>query len=83
MKGINLSKISEIRHRIRDDEYSLTLEIPEDIYYSSYKKINKDIACDIIEFYLKKRHDIGKPHDTHIDHIDKENKINVFTELEY
>lgn len=83
MEGINITKINEIRHRIKDDEYSLTLEIPEDIYYASYKKIDNDIAGKIIKSYLEKRNDIGKPHDTHIYNVKKEKKVNVETELDY
>lgn len=67
----------------KDGAYHLTLQIPEDEYFSVYDSVSHNIASEILNHYLKIHRDDGVPNNIDIKHNKNLHYVNIEADLQY
>ena len=67
----------------RDGLYELTLQIPEDEYFSIYDTVTIESAHDILTNFLDYHQDDGRPNGVDIRHNKNGHIVNITADLHY
>ncbi len=77
-----LNSILEYR-ALKDGLYSITLIINEKDYFKVYDDITQENAQEIVDNYLLRRQDDGRPGDVQIRHNKQQRIVSIGTNLHY
>lgn len=78
-----MDNMSEMRNRLDNGNYNLTLEIGENTYFKTYKDTNKESAEDIVRNYLISNADDAEFSDLEIKHHRDRHTVSVYAKLSY
>ncbi|TDT51117.1 hypothetical protein [Fonticella tunisiensis] len=67
----------------RDGLYELTLQIPEDEYFSVYDTVTIESAQDILQQFLDYHQDDGRPDEVDINYNKNGHVVNITANLHY
>lgn len=78
-----MDNMSEMRNRLDNDNYNLTLEIGEDNYFNTYEDVDHQAAEDVVRNYLRSNADDAEFSDLEIKHHRDRRTISVYAKLSY
>lgn len=78
-----LNSISEKRSVNNDGLYSVVLEISGSEYNNFYDDYSNETASKILNQYLEKRDDDGRPSDVQMQYDKNNNMVRIFADIHY
>lgn len=78
-----MDNMSEMRNRLDNGNYDLTLEIGENTYFKTYDDVNEKSAEDVVINYLRSNADDAQFSDLEIKHHRNKHTVSVCAKLNY
>lgn len=78
-----MDNMSEMRNKLNDGNYNLTLEIGEKTYFQIYEDINNRSAENVVRSYLRENTDDAEFSDLKIKHNRDKHTVSVCAKLSY
>lgn len=78
-----MDNMNEMRSKIEDGKYKLTLEVAAPSYFDIYNDVDTKSGEDLVRNYLRSNADDGCFNDIEIKHNKKRNSVRVTTNLDY
>lgn len=81
--GKVMDNMREMRNKVENGKYNLTLEIAEDAYFGTYNDVDLKSGEDIVRNYLRSNSDDARFDDIKIKYNKNRHTIRVTAELNY
>lgn len=78
-----MDNMREIRKKVEDSKYDLTLEIGDKSYFSTYEDVDLKSGEDIVRNYLRNNSDDADFKDIKINYNKNRHTVKVTAELDY
>ncbi len=78
-----MDNMSEMRNRLDNGNYDLTLEIGENNYFQIYEDVDHQAAEDVVRNYLRSNTDDAEFSDLQIKHNRSRHTVSVYAKLSY
>lgn len=78
-----MDNMMEMRKRLDDGTYNLTLEVPEGAYFKIYENVDLKSGEDLVRNYLRSNSDDANFNDIKINYNKGKSTIKVTTNLNY
>lgn len=78
-----MDNMSEMRNRLDNGNYDLTLEIGENTYFKTYDDVSEKSAEDVVRNYLRSNADDAQFSDLEIKHHRNKHTVSVCAKLNY
>ncbi|WP_373601355.1 hypothetical protein [Paraclostridium bifermentans] len=78
-----MDNMSEMRNRLDNGNYDLTLEIGENTYFKTYEDVDHQAAEDVVRNYLRNTADDAEFSDLEIKHHRDRRTVSINAKLSY
>jgi len=78
-----MDNMREMRNRLDNGKYNLTLEIAEGSYFEIYDNVDLKSGEDLVRNYLRSNSDDGRFNNIEIKYNENRHTVRVTTELDY
>ena len=78
-----MDNMREMRSKIKDGKYNLTLEVSEGTYFKTYDDVDTKSGEDLVRNYLRSNSDDANFNDIKIKYNKNKHMVKVTTELDY
>ncbi|MDK2565099.1 hypothetical protein QOZ84_16450 [Romboutsia sedimentorum] len=78
-----MDNMKEMRNKVQDGKYNLTLEIGESAYFRTYENVDVKSGEDLVRNYLRSNADDGCFNNIDVKHNKNKHTIKVTAELDY
>ena len=78
-----MDNMKEMRNKLEDGKYNLTLEIGESTYFGTYEDVDTKSGEDLVRNYLRSNSDDACFNDIEIKYNKNKHTVKVTTELNY